>query len=169
MRAVRSSAADAARAWCFMADAIIRYRGGLCTRPPYVRTAETRRRGGHSSGSASPRLRGFVVVAASDGPLEAHAERDLHRAAAGLADPRSDELRAGRRLAEVRALDVTGRDAVRIQRAGGVGRHRLVPRNLLLVVEQVVDLELHPRLDRLPDGHVVGGRQVHHAVALELV
>src|SRR5688572_10705136 len=97
--------------------------------------------------------------------LEAHAESDLHRAAARLARVRPDEVAARSRFSEVRTLHVTGRDAVGVERAGRVGTHGPVPRDLLLVVEQVIDLELHPWLDRLPHRHVVGRRQVHDAVA----
>ena len=70
----------------------------------------------------------------SDAALEAETERAEERAAAGQARART-RIGGGRRaLAEARALDVTGRQAVGIERARRIDRDRRVPANQLVVV-----------------------------------
>src|SRR5688572_32387167 len=77
-------------------------------------------------------------------------------------------MRPGGRLTEARSRQIVGRDPVGVGGAGRIGGYGPVPRNLLLVVEQVVDLEPDPGAYRLPYGQVVRRRKIHHAVALEL-
>ena len=71
-----------------------------------------------------------------------------------------------RRLPEVGALDETGRDAELVDRAVGVDRDARVPANLLVVVEDVEQLELDPRAQRIPHRDAVVDREVEQPVAV---
>src|SRR5688572_1836776 len=99
--------------------------------------------------------------------LEAQPHRHLERAPAVDPGDRPRVVGVGAGGAEVARLDVSGPEAIGVERAGRVWSHGGVPGDQLVVVENVVELELDPGAHGAPDRDVVRDRQVHQTVSLE--
>src|SRR5688572_19608648 len=92
--------------------------------------------------------------------LEPYPERHLERA-------RRHVIAAALRLTEQRPPDVAGGKSQVVTCAGRIRSDRGVPGDEFLVVENVVQLQLHPRPGAAEDRHAVGEREIEHAVSRE--